>query len=164
MTESKPTKAATASAEKVLAQKWGKAAISAGWTALPDVIFRYPKALGLKATDLLVILHLASYWWKANQLPWPSKARIAEAMDVDPGTVRRSIKRMEDMGYIKRIYRKAEAGDNQSNKYDLSGLVKAADALAVEEIKRREQRAAEDKQLKTTPKTFSLIAGGKKEE
>ena len=48
-------------AEKVLAAKWGKTAIRAGFTALPDVIFKQPKALGLKRLDVLVILHLASY-------------------------------------------------------------------------------------------------------
>lgn len=162
MTESK-TKTASTSTEKVLAQKWGKAAISAGFTALPDVIFKYPKALGLKATDVLVILQLASYWWSAHELPWPSKAKLAAALDVDPSTVRRSIQRMEKLGYVKRIYRKAEAGDNQSNKYDLRGLAHAADKLAQQEIQRREQRAAEDKQRKTTPKAFALIEGGKKD-
>lgn len=161
MTEPKPKAVKAESTEKVLAQKWGSTLMKAGFTALPDVIFKYQKALGLKALDVLVILHLSSYWWSAKELPWPSKAKLAAGLDVDPSTVRRSIQRMEKLGYIKRVYRKADAGDNQSNKYNLKGLVAAAEKLAVDELKNREKRRAEDLARKTTPKTFGLIQGGK---
>lgn len=110
-------------AEKVLA-KW-KPLIASGFTALPDVIFQNQKALKLKPLDLLILLNLASYWWKPNENPWPSKSTIADTVDVNPRTVQRSIKKMEDLGYIKRIARKATAGDDISNEYDLRGLVKA---------------------------------------
>jgi DNA-binding IclR family transcriptional regulator len=138
--------------------------MKAGFTALPDVIFKYQKGLGLKPLDVLLILHLVSYWWKAKDLPWPSKAKLAAGLDVDPSTVRRSIQRMEKLGYIKRVYRKADAGDNQSNKYDLKGLVTAAEKLSLQELKNREKRRAEDLARQTTPKTFELIQGGKKQK
>jgi hypothetical protein len=160
----KSTTASTTTAattEKVLAAKWGKTAIRAGFTALPDVIFRYPKALNLKRLDVLVILHLASYWWKPGELPRPAKGTIADALDCDARTVQRSIERMEKLGYIKRIERMAKVGDNLPNQYDLSGLVKAIEKIAAEELERREKRAAEDKALTTSPKTFGLIKGGK---
>ncbi|MDF3822355.1 helix-turn-helix domain-containing protein [Leptospira sp. 96542] len=149
------------SAERALTQKWGATLMRAGFTALPDVIFKYQKALNLKSLDVLIILHLSSFWWSASDLPWPSKAKLAEGLDVDPSTVRRSIKRLEELGYIKRIYRKAEVGDNQSNKYDLRGLVAAAEKYAKEEINRRGARAAEDRARKTTPRAFKLLTGGK---
>ena len=148
-------------AEKVLAAKWGKTAIRAGFTALPDVIFKQPKALGLKRLDVLVILHLASYWWKPNELPRPAKATIADALDCDSRTVQRSIEKMEKLGYIKRIGRMAKVGDNLPNQYDLRGLVKAIEKLAADELDKREKRAAEDKARTTSPKTFGLIKGGK---
>lgn len=152
----------TSGAQKVLEAKWGKTLIAAGFTALPDVIFQYQKALKLKPLDVLILLHLASYWWKPNENPWPAKGTIADALDVDPRTVQRSIKKMEELGYIKRIERKAKAGDNLSNEYDLRGLVKAAKKHAEEKIALRAKRVAEDKSRRATPTTFALIDGGKK--
>lgn len=158
----KPKEAITSGTQKVLEAKWGKTLIAAGFTALPDVIFQYQKALKLKPLDILILLHLASYWWKPNENPWPAKGTIADALDVDPRTVQRSIKKMEELGYIKRIERKAKAGDNLSNEYDLRGLVKAAKTHAEEKIALKAKRAAEDKSRRATPTTFALIDGGKK--
>jgi len=154
----KPPKGET---DRVLTEKWGAASMQAGFTAFPDVIFRNMKALGLTHLDVLVLLHLASYWWRPNELPWPSKARIAAGLDVDPSTIRRSIQRMERLGYVQRRYRKAEAGDNKSNIYDLAGLVRAADKLSRQELETRQQREAEDLARQATPKTLELIQGGK---
>lgn len=160
-TKSAP-KPSTSPTEKVLEAKWGKTLIAAGFTALPDVIFQYQKALKLKPLDVLVLLHLASYWWKPNENPWPAKGTIADAIDVDPRTVQRSIAKMEALGYVKRIERKAKAGDNLTNQYDLRGLVKAAASFAEQKIAIRERRAAEDKSRRATPAAFALIEGGKK--
>ena len=164
MTTPKPNAAAATQTEKALTQKWGKASIAVGFTALPNTVFRYAKALGLKNLDVLVILHLASYWWSPSEDPWPSKAKLAAALDVDPRTIQRSVQSMEKMGYVKRIARKAEAGDNLSNMYNLEGLVKATEKLAKEEIAERERRETAHQKRQRTPKTFSLIRGGKDDE
>lgn len=162
MTSKTVLKAATKETDKVLEAKWGKPLIANGFTAIPDAIFRNQKALKLKPLDVLILLHLASYWWKPLENPWPAKGTIADAIDVDPRTVQRAIKKMEDLGYVKRIERKAKAGDNLTNQYDLRGLVKAATKLAEEEITRKAKRAAEDKSRRASPAAFALIEGGKK--
>lgn len=154
-------KPAVAGADKALVAKWGKTLITAGFTALPDVLFLHQKALKLKPLDIVILLHLASYWWKPKENPWPAKQTLADAMDVDPRTIQRHIKKMEDMGYIKRIERRAKVGDNLSNEYDLRGLIVAARQLAEQKIAVREKRAAEDKSRRSTPATFALIDGGK---
>lgn len=154
--------AASTPTQKALEAKWGKPLLAAGFTALPDVVFRFQKKLKLQRTDVLVLLHLASYWWKPKENPWPAKGTIAAAMDIDPRTVQRSIARMEELGYVKRIERKAKVGDNLTNEYDLRGLVKAATKIAEEETSLRDKRAAEDKGRMATPTTLSLVAGGKK--
>jgi len=82
-------------------------------------------------------------------------------MDVDPRTIQRSIAKMEALGYVKRIPRKAKAGDNLSNEYDLRGLLKAAKPLAEAKIALRAKRAAEDKSRRETPTAFALVKGGK---
>ena len=99
---------------------------------------------------------------KPNENPWPAKGTIADAIDVDPRTVQRSIAKMEALGYVQRIERKAKAGDNLTNQYDLRGLVKAAATFAEQKIAIREKRAAEDKSRRATPAAFALIEGGKK--
>lgn len=148
--------------DKVLEAKWGRPLIANGFTAMPDAIFRNQKALKLKPLDVLILLHLASYWWKPSENPWPAKGTIADAIDVDPRTVQRAIRKMEDLGYVKRIQRKAKAGDNLTNQYDLRGLVKVATKLAEEELTRKANRAAEDKSRRASPAAFALIEGGKK--
>lgn len=153
-------KATSSEAVRALEAKWTKPLIAAGFTALPNVIFQKQKALKLKHLDVLVLLHLASFWWSAAQNPWPSKATIADALDVDPRTVQRSIAKMEKLGYVKRIGRFASVGDNLSNEYDLTGLVQAAAPLALDEVTLRTQRAAEDKKRTTTP-NLALIEGGR---
>lgn len=50
-------------------KKWTKPLLDAGWTMLPNVIFERQQALGLDAIDINILLHLASYWWKAGDLP-----------------------------------------------------------------------------------------------
>jgi len=162
MTTKPAVASATTTTDKtVLEKKWGKALIAAGYTALPDAIFLNQKALKLQPLDVLILLHLASYWWKSGDNPWPAKGTLAEAMDVDPRTIQRSIAKMEALGYVKRIPRKAKAGDNLSNEYDLRGLLKAAKPLAEAKIALRAKRAAEDKSRRETPTAFALVKGGK---
>ena len=162
MTTKSLTKTAPSDTEKVLEKKWGKPLIAAGFTALPNVVFRPQKALTLKPLDVLVILHLASYWWKPHENPWPAKGTIADALNVDPRTVQRSIQKMERLGYVRRIERKSGHGDNLSNEYDLRGLVTACKQYADEELELKARRAAEDKSRRATPKAFALLKGGKK--
>jgi len=156
---------ASASTSKLEA-RLGAYAIKAGYTAVPDVLIRSHKQLGLSRLDLLVALMLFTYWRAVDEMPWPAKDTIATSLDVDPETVRRSVKKMEGLGYIKRVLRKSKQRDNLSNKYDLRGLAKAVDMLAKTELELRKQRAAEDKRRAATPKAakLALVKGGKVEE
>jgi hypothetical protein len=148
-----------------LQARLGPYAIKAGYTAVPDVLIRSHKQLGLSRLDLLVALMLLTYWRSVDDMPWPAKDTIATSLDVDPETVRRSVKKMEGLGYIKRVLRKSKQRDNLSNKYDLRGLAKAVDVLAKAELELRKQRAAEDKRRAATPKAakLALVKGGKTE-
>lgn len=127
---------------------------------MPRVLLRFPKKLGLSRIDLLVVLNLLTYW--GEDLPWPSKETIASALSIDPQTVRRSVKKMEGLGLVKRVIRRSKYGDNDTNKYDLGGLVKAVDKLTREENELRAKRSAEDKRRAATPKAakLELVKGG----
>ena len=149
----------SSAARKVLEEKWGTPLLSEGFTVLPNIVFQHQKALKLKPLDVLVLLHLVAYWWNANEPPRPAKGTIANALDVDPRTVQRSVEKMEKLGYINRIARKASAGDNLPNCYDLRGLVKAATKQALEQKNRKASRSQEDKDLLATPLAFNLKKG-----
>jgi len=129
--------------EQRVAKKWTSAVADSGWTSFPNVIFEHQRALGLTSLDINILLHLAGNWWDADRYPFPSKQSLADAIGVNPRTVQRRIAEMEKWNYIKRIYRKTEAGDYKSNQYDLSGLVAALQPLAAAKIERRKQQQAE---------------------
>jgi hypothetical protein len=65
-------------------QKWGKAVMKLGFSILPSLIFRGQNRLGLSPTQMVVLLHLADYWWYEGKLPFPSKAALAERMNLGP--------------------------------------------------------------------------------
>jgi predicted transcriptional regulator len=129
----------TAENKSRLEGKWGKKVIGAGYTAVPDVLIKYQQRLKLKPLDVNVLLHLLSYWWKASDLPRPSKKTIAVALDVDPSTVRRCLQKLEKAGYVNRIEQRKQYG-SRPNEYDPRGLVMALQPLALEELEEIKKR------------------------
>lgn len=122
-----------------LERKWGKKVIEAGYTAIPDVLIKYQQRLKLKPLDLNVLLHLLSYWWEAPNLPRPSKSTLAAAINVNPSTIRRCLQNLEKAGYVLRIEHRKKYG-SRPNEYNLSGLVKALEPLAAEELEEIKKR------------------------
>lgn len=125
-------------------EKWSPLLLQAGWSILPNVILERQQALGLDPVDVNIILHLVRHWWFAGELPFPSKKSIAECIGVDPRTVQRHIAALEKGGLIQRIKRSHARRGQQSNYYDLSGLIEAAKPYAEEAIEVRKQRREED--------------------
>lgn len=111
--------------------KWGEAAI-AGWQAVPDVLLKNQSRLGLSATELLVLLNVLSFWWYAEELPFPRGTTVAKRMGVTPRTVQRSLQALIDKGLLTK---KRDLGrDNKERDVlDPSGLVELLRKLAVEE-------------------------------
>lgn len=138
--------------ETQAARKWGDAGLA--FQAVPDLLFKKQAALGLSPTDMLVILNITMFWWYADRKPFPSIANIANRLGVEPRTVQRSLKKLTDKGFIKRM---KELVDSESGKerqvFDLSGLVEQLRILAKDDpdIEYRKQlrtgqrsRSAED--------------------
>jgi predicted transcriptional regulator len=134
-------KPAVAEKKSQLEGKWGKKVIEAGYTSIPDVLIRYQRRLKLKPLDINVLLHVLSYWWKAGNLPRPSKVTIATAINVTPSTVRRCLKKLESLGYMTRIEHRKSYG-SRPNEYNPAGLVKALQPLALEELEEIRKRKA----------------------
>jgi Predicted transcriptional regulator len=73
-----------------------------GFQAVPDILLKQQGAMGLSATDLVVLLNILMYWWYVEQKPYPRPTTIAKRMDVNVRTVQRSLQRMEELGLIVR--------------------------------------------------------------
>jgi hypothetical protein len=54
-------------------RKWTKTLMDAGYTVIPAVILDRQQALGLDPVDVNILLQLITHWWKADNLPYPSK-------------------------------------------------------------------------------------------
>ena len=143
--------------------KWSKKLMDAGWTVFPSVILERQQALGLDATDVNIMLHLARHWWYADNLPHPSKRTIAACIGVDVTTVRRRIAKMEAAGFIKRVYRwSPQTGRQETNLYSLQGLIDLAAPFADEALdeKKRHQEEKAARQSRKRPK-FKVVPGVK---
>ncbi|SDH06786.1 MULTISPECIES: helix-turn-helix domain-containing protein [unclassified Duganella] len=131
-------KLVTKEKEKESRKKWGDALIDAGYTILPSTLVTRQKALGLEPIHVNILLVLLTYWWTADNLPYPTKKTMAEMIGVDQSTIRRRIAQMEKAGFIKRNIRKVEHDRNKPNVYDFSGLIDVLQPFAQEEIQARE--------------------------
>ena len=143
-------------------KKWTKLLMDSGWTAFPSVILERQRALGLDPLDVNIILHLATYWWEADNKPFPAKQTLATAIGVHPRTIQRHIARLEKAGLITREYRREPGKGNKTNKYHFDGLIKEIAPFAQEKLEERKQKEAE-KKARTQRKKPRLksIKGGK---
>jgi len=128
------TKSQTAAEVRVNEKKWSKTLMAAGWTAMPSIIVERQKALGLDALDMNIVLHLATYWWTADNKPHPSKKTIAEAIGVTPRTVQRRITALQTAGFIRREERRVKGKGSHTNVYHFDGLIRAAQPYAKEKL------------------------------
>lgn len=129
-------------------KKWSKELMEAGWTVFPTILLEKQATLGLSPVDVNILLHLVSYWWTAENKPHPSKKTIAAAMGITPRTVQRRIAAMEGAKLIQRQERRISKEGSKTNLYHFDGLIKEAKPFAIEKIKVREQRRAEDEKRK----------------
>lgn len=143
MSNTPKPKAAASPELRTNEKKWGKPLMEAGWTLLPNTIIVRQRALGLTSTDINILLHLVAYWWKATDLPHPSKATLAKSIGVTPRTVQRRIAAMEQAGFIQRVRRQSPHRGTQTNRYDFTGLIEAATPYAKEQLAERAAKAKE---------------------
>lgn len=138
--EAPPAKGKKPSAEDL---KWGKAAMAAGYTLVPNVLLEKLHALSIEPLDVCIILFLAKHWWTVDAPPFPSKETIAVALGKSPRQIQRRITHLQDeLHYVQREKRPSAYG---TNTYRLDGLVKALAPLAREALKEKQKRESERK-------------------
>lgn len=110
-------------ASRASERKWGKPVMNLGFTILPSLIFRGQARLGLSATQLAVLLHLADFWWDQGRQPYPRLKTLGSRLNLSSRQVARVIETLKEGGFLKTEKRSSQTYGRMSNFYDLSGLV-----------------------------------------
>jgi predicted transcriptional regulator len=109
--------------------KW-KEVTSQGMTSLPTLLFVAQAELGLKPTQLNVLLQLLSFWYTPERKPFPRKSVIAARTGLTERQVQRTIASLKKTGFLETKEMKLDHGGIISNEYDLSGLVEKLRRIA----------------------------------
>lgn len=117
-------------AKKTAKERWPDAVLARGYSMVPSILLWGQAKLDLKPDELNVLLQLISHWWTAGHDPHPSKDTIARRMGKDARTVQRHLTSLETKGFIERKKRFKLHKGQDSNGYDLSGLVTKLEAIA----------------------------------
>ena len=149
--------------DKVLRQKW-KSSLDGGFTVVPSVLLQTLPALGIRASELAVLVCLIDAWWKPDDMPWPSKARLAGLLGVSDKTIQRAIRRLEARGLIVSEARHRSHGGQTSNRYDMTPLVARLEAIT-KDLKDAEAEATlkqifPDHEVVMVPGREILLGGG----
>lgn len=118
-------------------RRWGRSAIAAGFTILPNTLIEKMAALSLEPIDMCIILFLAKFWWTLEAPPFPAKETIAAALGCSKRTVQRRITYLVEQKLLKREKRRGPLG---TNSYRLEPLAKALEPYAKEANAAREER------------------------
>jgi hypothetical protein len=119
---------------------FGAAVLSHGYTAIPNVLLRGQKRLGISATQFNIIAQLLSYWFDPDRPPFPPKRDLAGRIGITEQTLRINIKALEDRKLVVREQRTTAAGDYGPNIYHLDGLVKKLQELEPDFEEERKER------------------------
>lgn len=130
-------------ANGTMADRWGKEVVKLGFTYVPSVLLRGQERLGIDAIELVLLVHLLDHWWTNSSMPFPSKRRLAERLQVSEKTVQRAMARLEASGLVRRVARHYVSGGQASNFYDLSPLIEQVKIIAKSMAEARDAAKAE---------------------
>jgi len=134
---------------KASEQKWTKAVLGYGHCTVPSLLLHAQFRLGLTPQEFNVVMQLADFWWKADDMPHPAKETLAQRMGISARQVQRHLTTLEKKGHIKRIQRFRGPKEQTSNYYQLTGLVRQLASLQPEFSKIREQNKLRKKKVET---------------
>ncbi len=101
--------------------------LDGGFTMVPNLLIENYKTMGMEDRHLILIICLMKYA-HVKKRPYPSQKTIADIMQKDERTTRRTIQELKEMGYIavfKRYYYQEGTNPRRiSNVYSMKGLIK----------------------------------------
>lgn len=116
-----------------VANKWGEAVARRGFAQIPNYLVHLnqfaEKEDRLSPLELLILIELASSWWKRDEQPFPSMRTLSVRCGSSERQVLRAISRLEELDLLKRVKRRTK-GIISSNAYDLEPLVSMLEVLA----------------------------------
>jgi DNA-binding HxlR family transcriptional regulator len=81
----------------------GSGAPGGGWAAYPWALDNYERVLRLAPTDTWLLKRLLRQAWKFGDSVYFSQRKLAMQASITPKTIRRSLRKLERLGYIRRI-------------------------------------------------------------
>ena len=124
---------AAAAVDRRLAARYGAAALDDGYTAIPCVVIRHRRSLGITSAEWDYICELWSYW-QSTHGPCPGVATLAKGLGVDQSTIRRHRASLEQKGLLR------VTTEGAHNRYDLTPLIDAA--VGLDRLQRGQSTAA----------------------
>jgi predicted transcriptional regulator len=116
-----------------VADKWGTPVAERGFAQVPNYLLLLNQFLDqdhrLAPAELLVLIQLVGSWWRKDALPFPSMGTLATRCGVSSRQIQRAINRLESLGLISRVKRRAH-GIIASNAYDLGPLAAVLGEIA----------------------------------
>jgi DNA-binding transcriptional ArsR family regulator len=109
-------------------ERWGEA-VNAGFIAVPNVLVKAQKSLGLSPIDMVIVLNIIMFWWHRERRPSPRSTAIARRTGLGHRTVQRSLSKLENLGLIKR-FRVAK----DKTEYSLDGLINRLEFYAKNDV------------------------------
>lgn len=113
--------------------KWGPLVAQRGFAQIPNHLLLLNVFLDdehqLTAIEMLILIQIVGTWWRTSDMPFPSMSTLATRCGVSSRQVQRSINRLEELGFIRRVQRRTR-GIMKANAYDLSPLVRVLNAVA----------------------------------
>ncbi len=111
-------------------EKWGGSTLKGGFTQMPNEFIRGLKELGITPHEALVAEYILSVG-----KGFAAAKSIAEAQNISVSTVRKCFRRLEKLGYIRRIREVGEA-----NRFDVNGLIESVSKLSLARQRSRHMR------------------------
>jgi predicted transcriptional regulator len=116
-----------------IAAKWVLEVAERGFAQIPNYLIQLNLFVHddhkLSPTEMVVLLQLVATWWKKDEMPFPSMNTLADRAGISERQVQRSIKSLEQKGYLKKAKKKIK-GVIASNVYDLLPLVQILQTVA----------------------------------
>lgn len=102
-------------------EKWSPQITKSGYTAIPNLLIRNQKKLGITTSEMVVLLGLLMHKWTSEN-PYPSVGSLSAYNGLDHKTIRKHLRSLEKKRVIKRIPR-----IGQTNEYDFMPLIQRLD-------------------------------------
>lgn len=134
----------TTNDKRLLLNRWGEDVITAGWSGVPSILFKFQNRLGLSNNHLVILLQLLDHWIGPNGEIRPEIKTIANRMSLSVSRTRFLIAELESLGFLERKSR-YENKKQLANLYSLDGLVKKLQTFGPELREDREYKAKLEK-------------------